>query len=156
MNQFRRTLNLAAALALVALPGLAQDRTPQTLDRAPIAMAEGHAFPVLRCLRAADLTDAQKADIKTIVEAAQPVLQAAHEKVRADRQKLHADLEAGADKSVLGQDVLDLYADMKAVQAELASVKDAIAAKLTPDQKAKIGDCLAAMKGPHFRGGPLD
>ena len=150
MKQLRRTLTLAAVIALLALPGLAQDRTPQTLDRAPIAMAEGHAFPVLRCLRAADLTDAQKADIKTIVEAAQPVLQAAHEKVRADRQKLHADLEAGADKSVLGQDVLDLHADMKAVQAELASVKDDIASKLTADQKARVGDCLAATRVGHL------
>ena len=144
MKQFRRTLTLAAVLALLALPGLAQ-------DRAPIVQAEGRAFPVLRCLRNADLnlTEGQKADIKAIVEAARPALQAGHEKIRADRQKLHADIEAGADKSVLGQDVLDLYADLKAVQAELASVKDQIASKLTADQKAKIGDCLAATKvGP--------
>ena len=151
MKQLRRTLTFAAGLALLALPGLAQ-------ERAPIARAEGRAFPVLRCLRNADLnlTDAQKADIRGIVEAARPVLQAGRDKVRADRQKLHADIEAGADKSVLGQDVLDLHADMKAVQAELASVKDDIASRLTADQKAKIGDCLAAMRVPHFREGPLD
>lgn len=156
MKQLCRILNLAVVLALSALPALAQDSTPQARDRAPIAMAEGRAFPVLRCLRAADLTDAQKADIKAIVEAAKPVLQAAHQKVRADRQKLHADLEAGADKSVLGQDVLDLHADMKAVQAEMASVKDEIASKLTDEQKARIGDCLAASRAHHFREGPFD
>jgi Spy/CpxP family protein refolding chaperone len=151
MKQFRRTLTLAAVLALLALPGLAQ-------DRAPIARAEGRAFPVLRCLRNADLnlTDAQKADIKAVVEAARPVLQAGHDKIRADRQKLHADIEAGADKSVLGQDVLDLHADLKAVQAELASVKDQIASKLTADQKARIGDCLAATRAGRFHEDAFD
>jgi len=141
MTQFRRTLTLAALAALLAVTGLAQ-------DRAPIARAEGRGFPVLRCLHNADLnlTDAQKADIKAILEAARPVLQAAHDKIRADRQKLHADIEAGADKSVLGQDVLDLHADLKAVQAELTSVKEQIASKLTADQKARVGDCLAATR----------
>jgi Spy/CpxP family protein refolding chaperone len=149
MKQLRHVLSLAAVLALLALPGLAQ-------DRAPIAMAEGRAYPALRCLRHVDLTDAQKADIKAIVEAATPILQAAREKVRADRRKLHADLEAGADKSVLGQDVLDLHADTKALRAELESVKDQIASKLTAEQKAKIGDCLAATRAGHLREVPFD
>ena len=144
MKQLRRTLTLAAVLGLLALPGLAQ-------GRGPIARAEGRGFPVLRCLHNADLdlTEAQKADIKAILEAARPTIQAGQDKVRADRQKLHADIEAGADKSVLGQDVLDLHADLTAVHAEVQSVKDQIASKLTPDQKARIGDCLAARRpGP--------
>jgi Spy/CpxP family protein refolding chaperone len=144
MTQFRRILNLTAVLALLALPALAQ-------DRAPIARAEGRAFPFLRCLRAADLSDAQKADIKAIMEAARPLLQAAHEKVRADRQKLHADLEAGADKSVIGQDVINLHADMKAARAELESVKEQVVSKLTAEQKAKVGDCFEGHKRGHMR-----
>ena len=149
MKQHLRVLSLAAVLALLALPGLTQ-------DRAPVALAEGRAFPALRCLRDADLTDAQKADIKTIVEAATPILQADREKVRADRRKLHADLEAGADKAVLGQDVLDLHADVMALRTELESVKDQIAAKLTAEQKTRVGDCLAALKAGHLREGPTD
>jgi Spy/CpxP family protein refolding chaperone len=149
MKQLRRTLLFAAVFALLALPGLAQDRPH-------IALAEGRAFPALRCLRGVDLNDAQKADIKAIVEAATPILQAAREKVRADRRKLHADLEAGADKSVLGQDVLDLHADTKALRAELESVKDQIASKLTAEQKAQIGDCLAATRAGRLREVPFD
>ena len=149
MKQHRRVLSLAALLALLALPGLAQ-------DRAPVALAEGPSFPALRCLRDADLTDPQKADIKAIVEAATPIFQAAREKVRADRRKLHADLEAGADKSVLGQDVLDLHTDVKALRAELESVKDQIASKLTAEQTTRVGDCLASLKAGRLREGPAD
>lgn len=145
MKQLRRTLSFAAVFALLALPGLAQ-------DRAHIALAEGRAFPALRCLRGVDLNDAQKADIKAIVEAATPILQAAREKVRADRRKLHADLEAGADKSVLGQDVLNLHADTKGLRSELESVKDQIASKLTTEQKAQVGDCLASLRAGRLRG----
>jgi Spy/CpxP family protein refolding chaperone len=141
MKQFRRILMAAAALALMALPGFAQ-------DRAPVALAEGHrGFPFLRCLRAADLTDSQKADIKTILEAAKPTLQKDHQTIRADRQKLHADLEAGADRSVLGGDVQTLHADMKTLQADMKAVKDQIVAKLTPDQQSKIEGCLSAPRG---------
>ena len=149
MKQHRLVLSLAAVLALLALPGLAQ-------DRGPIALAEGRAFPALRCLRDADLTDAQKADIKAIVEAATPIVQAAREKVRADRRKLHADLDAGADKFVLGQDVLDLHADTKALRAELESAKEQIASKLTAEQKSRVGDCLAAMRAGRLREGRFD
>ncbi len=151
MKHLHRTLTLAGALALLAIPALAQ-------ERGAIARAEGRGFPVLRCLRGADLnlTEAQKADIKAILEAARPVLQADHQKVRADRQKLHADIEAGADRTVLGQDVLDLHADMKAAQAELQSVKDQVASKLTVDQKARIGDCLAASKVGRLRENAFD
>lgn len=138
MKLFRRILMAAAALVLMALPGFAQ-------DRAPVAMAQGHrGLHFLRCLKAADLTDSQKADIKAIVEAAKPTLQKDHQTIRADRQKLHADLEAGADKSVIGADAIALHADMKTLQADLKAVKDQIVAKLTPDQQSRVEGCLAA------------
>jgi Spy/CpxP family protein refolding chaperone len=147
MKSFRRILMAAAALALMALPGFAQ-------DRAPVALAQGHrGFPFLRCLATADLTDSQKADIKAIVEAAKPTIQKDRQTIRADRQKLHTDLEAGADKSVLGGDVQTVYADTKTLQADLKAVKDQIVAKLTPDQQTRIEGCLAAPKAMGRMGG---
>ena len=148
MKPLRRTLTLAAVLSLLALPGLAQDRMA-------IAQTEGLAFPILRCLRAADLTDAQRADIKAIVEAARPQLEEARQKVYADRVKLHDDLEAGADTSVLGQDVLDLNNDMKAVQALLDSVRDQVISRLATEQKTRVEECLAVSKQQPPRRGRL-
>jgi Spy/CpxP family protein refolding chaperone len=140
MKQFRRILMAAAALAVLALPGLAQ-------DRAPVAMAQGHrGFPFLRCLRTADLTDSQKADIKAIVDAARPTLKKDHDTIVADRQKLRADIQSGADKCIVGQDALNVHADQQTLQADLKSVKDQILAKLTPDQQSKVEGCLAAPK----------
>lgn len=151
MKQFRRILTLAALFASLAIPALAQERRPA------IERAEGRGgFPALRCLRAADLTDAQKADVKAIVEAARPTLQKDHQAIRADRQKLHADVEAGADKAVIGQDVLNLRADEKAAKADMDAVRDQIVAKLTPEQKAKVEGCLSAPRAGGFREGQFD
>ena len=150
MTQFRRTITLAALFASLALPALAQNRPA-------IERAEGRrAFPALRCLKAADLTDAQKADVKATLEAAKPNLQKAHQAIKADREKLRADIDAGADQAVIGQDVLNLRADEKALRAEMDAVRDQILVKLTPEQKAKVEDCLAAPKTRGFREGPFD
>jgi Spy/CpxP family protein refolding chaperone len=143
MKQFRRILMAAAALALMALPAFAQDRSPVALAGGPAA----RGFHFLRCLRTADLTDSQKADIKAIVDAAKPTLQKDHETIVTDRQKLRADIQAGADKCVIGQDALNVHADQTALQADLKSVKDQILAKLTPDQQNKVEGCLAAPTG---------
>ncbi len=143
MKQFRRILMAAAALALLALPGFAQDRAPVALAGGPAA----RGFHFLRCLRTADLTDSQKTDIKAIVDAAKPTLKKDHDTIVADRQKLRADIQAGADKCVIGQDALNVHADQQALQADLKSVKDQILAKLTPDQQNKVEGCLAAPRG---------
>jgi Spy/CpxP family protein refolding chaperone len=152
MKQFRRFLALAAVLALPALPGFAQ-------DRAPVALAEGQGhrgFPFLQCLKAADLTEAQKSDIKAIVEAAKPTLQKDHESIHADRQKLRADIQARADKCVIGEDALNLHADRQTLLADLKSVKDQIFAKLTPEQQARVEGCLAAPGAMGLQQGPFD
>jgi Spy/CpxP family protein refolding chaperone len=146
MKKFRRILMAAAAFALLAIPGFAQDRAPVALAGGPAA----RGFHFLRCLRTADLTDSQKADIKTIIEAAKPTLKKDHDTIVTDRQKLRSDIQAGADKCVIGQDALNVHADKTALQADLKSVKDQILAKLTPDQQSKVEGCLAAptAKGP--------
>lgn len=143
MKQIRRILMAAAALALMAFPAFAQDRSPVALAGGPAA----RGFHFLRCLRTADLTDSQKADIKAIVDAAKPTLQKDHATIVTDRQKLRADIQAGADKCVIGQDALNVHADQTALQADLKSIKDQILARLTPDQQSKVEGCLAAPRG---------
>ena len=152
MKQFRRILMAAAALALLALPGYAQDRAPVALAGGPAA----RGFHFLRCLGTADLTDSQKADIKAIVGAAKPTLKKDHDTIVADRQKLRADIQSGADKCIVGQDALNVHADQQALQADLKSVKDQILAKLTPDQQSKVEGCLAAPRGMGMGMGHMD
>jgi periplasmic protein CpxP/Spy len=150
MKRFVTALTLAALSAVfLALPAAAQDR-PR------IGMAdrmERHGGGILRCLRGLDLTDSQKADIKAILEGGKTTIQADADAARAARQKLRADYDAGADRSVLGQDYVNVRTAAKKLQDDGAAIHDQVLAKLTPDQKAKADDCLAAhqRRGMSFR-----
>jgi Spy/CpxP family protein refolding chaperone len=132
-------------LVSLALPLRASDRlSVVTADRA----GEGarRIGPLLRCLSILDLTDQQKADIRAIVEAAKPSLQADAAAVRTARQKLQEDLSSPSiDPCVVGQDFLALQGNLAELRADLASVRDQIEAKLTADQKAKLEGCLQAV-----------
>jgi len=98
----------------------------------------------MRCLRGADLTDAQKTDIKALFDSARPGFEADVAAIRAARQKLHDDANAGADKSVLGQDYLNAQAARTKLQTDHSAVQDQILAKLTGDQKTKVQSCFAS------------
>jgi len=150
MKRFSKTLTLAVfAAALLSLPLAAQDRPSLGLaDR-----LEHHAGGLLRCLRGLDLSDSQKADIKAILDAARPTFQADAEAIRAAHQKLDADFDAGADKSVLGQDYINVRAAVKKVRDDGQAVKDQVLAKLTADQQTKAQTCLDAHKGSASRFG---
>jgi Spy/CpxP family protein refolding chaperone len=144
MKQLSRILILAAAAAaILTLPALAQDGPPGGMA----AALDRHAGGLLRCLRGADLTPGQKADIKAIFDAAGPTLKSDVQAVRDARQKLEADHAAGADKSVLGQDYINLRAAMKKLHDDGAATRDQVLAKLTPDQKTRVQACLDASRG---------
>lgn len=136
MNHFPRTITLAALFAtLLAVPALAGDH--------PGAFAaRRHGGGVLRCLRGADLSDAQKADIKALFDAARPGFDADVAAIRAARKTLHDDAEAGADKSVVGQDFLNVRAASKKLRDDHTALQNQILAKLTADQKTKVQSCL--------------
>ena len=150
MKRFVTNLTLAALSAVfLAVPAMAQDRPH-------IGMAdrlERHGGGLLRCLRGLELTDAQKADIKALLEASRTTIQADADAVRAARQRLNADYEAGADKSVLGQDYLNVRTAVKKLRDDGEAIRDQVLAKLTPDQKAKAQACLDshASRGTSFR-----
>jgi hypothetical protein len=145
MKRFVTTITLAAlAAAVFALPLAAQDRQP--IGRAD--RMDRHAFGLLRCLRGLDLSDSQKADIGAILQAAKPTLQADADAIRAARQKLNADYQAGADKSVLGQDYIDVRTAMKKLHDDGAATREQVLGKLSSDQKAAAQTCLESHHGP--------
>jgi len=148
MKRFGRTMTLAAGLAgILALPAVAQ-------PAAGAGFGGHHGGPrqFLRCLRDLDLTDSQKADIKTIVADSRSTLQAAHEAMKADHDKLIADANAGADKATIGQDFLTVKADRQKIQNAISAIQAQVASKLTDDQRTKFQACSAAAKD-HAMGG---
>lgn len=150
MKHFLRTsvVPMAAALAfaLVAAPLLAVDRpaaAPAPEGQAPHGPLAGY----LRCLHIVDLTDVQKADVRTLLEAARPKLEALHVTLRADREALRAAVTATPpDPCVVGAAFLKVETDVKAIGEELKALRTAIEALLTPEQKAKLEGCLKAPK----------
>ena len=148
MKHFLRTsvVPLAAALAfaLVAAPLLAVDRPaapPAPEGQAPHGPLAGY----LRCLHIVDLTDVQKADVKALLEAARPKLEALHVTLRADREALRAAVTATPpDPCLVGAAFLKVEADVKAIGEELKTLRTAIEALLTAEQKAKLEGCLRA------------
>jgi Spy/CpxP family protein refolding chaperone len=143
MKRFVLTSGLAAvAFAAMTLSAFADDRP--ALDLAARA-GRGHGLIGLRkCLSGLDLTADQKTAIQAIVAAAKPGLEADAAAVKADHQKVHADISSGADKCVVGQDLLTAHADAHTLRAAADAVRDQILAKLTPDQQTSLKDCLAS------------
>lgn len=137
MRRFPSKWSLAALLvAFLALPAFAEDR------------AAGHHGGLKRfksCLTILDLQPDQKSDIRSILEAAKPALEADHAAVRADREKLREDVNASpVDPCLVGTDFLAVRADAKKLRDQILSVIDQIKSKLTPDQNAKLEGCLEA------------
>lgn len=141
MKRSLRTISLAALAAALTLPLFAQDHHGMGGRMAR------HAGHLMRCLRDANLSDSQKADIKAIFEAAKPTIQADAQAIRAARQKLDADFDAGADKSVLGQDYIAVRAAAKKLRDDGQAVEDQVLGKLDAGQKSAVQDCLASGPG---------
>jgi hypothetical protein len=140
----RIALTFAAACAfalLVAGPLAAQERRG-------MGMHGGFAARRLtRCLATLDLSAAQKTDIDAAIAAAKPTLQADRQSLAADRQKLKTDLDAGADKSVIGQDTVTLHTDRQKLRADAVALRDQIVSKLDSDQKSQLKGCFRGPRG---------
>jgi Spy/CpxP family protein refolding chaperone len=143
MKRLGRTMTLAAGLAgiLLAIPAVAQPAAG-----AGFGGHRGGPRAFLRCLRDLDLTDSQKADIKTILQDSHSTLKAAHDTIKADHDKLIADANAGADKATIGQDFLTVQADRQKIQNAISAIQAQVASKLTADQKTKFQACSDAAK----------
>jgi Spy/CpxP family protein refolding chaperone len=139
---------LAAAVAVLTAtsPAFSQTATPTP----PGPERVHHPFAhILRCLGVLHLTDAQKADIKAVFEAAKPEAEAIAAKLKADREALKSEIEKNPpDPCAVGNAFLQLHADRGAAKALFDRVKDAVLALLTPEQKAKLAGCLEAPKPP--------
>ena len=110
----------------------------------------GPGHPILKCLQIVNLSEDQKTQIKGILEASAPAIKALHDTLVTNRQALRAAIEAvPQDACAIGNAMLKVQADEKAIRAEHEKVKLAIQAILTTEQKTKLAGCLEAPKdGP--------
>lgn len=150
----------ALALALVAAPLLAagpagpQAGPPAGPQAGPPPGPQGPLAGYLRCLfGVAGLTDAQKDDVKALLEAARPGMQSLHEALKDDREALRAAATAPTpDPCAVGTAFLEVEADLKAIGEATRELRTAIEALLTPEQKARLEGCLRAPR-PNAGGG---
>ena len=103
MKQFLRTslvpVAAALALALVAAPLLAAER-----PAGPPPGPKGPLAGYLRCLGVVGLTDVQKADVRALLEAAKPGLEALRATLKTDREALRAAVDRRDPRPLRGRD----------------------------------------------------
>ena len=149
MSPKRWNPSLAILAAAVAVLTAAAPAFSQTAAPAPPGPDRAHHpfAHVVRCLAVVNLTDAQKADIKAVIEAARPEAEAIAAKLKTDREALKSEVEKNPpDPCAVGNAFLQLHADRATAKALFDRVKDAVLALLTPEQKAKLAGCLEAPK----------
>lgn len=142
----RRLGTWVTAMALVtaaAAPAVAQ---------MPGGMPPGPP-PSERIGAALGLTEQQKASWDAARQNIMTASKPARDQARALHQELEALLnQANADPAAVGQKMIELHALRQQLRASHEAMENALAALLTPEQKAKLDEMKAAHRG--HRGGP--
>ena len=129
--------------ALIGLVGIAASAAADGPD-ATARGARAHRFrPMEKCLSTVGLSSEQQSGIQAIQSESRPTMQADFAALKQAREKLDADLASGADKSVLGQDVLDKEAAEAKLRDDRKATHDRIVATLRSDQKLALETCLS-------------
>ena len=131
-----RPATLVLSGLLLALSAFAQDAA---VPRHPVR------HHMRECLSILDLSDAQKAEIRAIFEAAKPALESNVAAVRAARETLKAAADAvPPDACAIGNDFLAVKAAVATLHAQREAVRDQVVATLTPEQQSRFLGCLDA------------
>ncbi|HEY4231170.1 MAG TPA: hypothetical protein VGO79_13455 [Thermoanaerobaculia bacterium] len=151
MNRFPRLF----ASALIGFAGLAATALaggPTGSSANGYGHAGWHGFAARhfqKCLASAGLSTEQQSAIDQIQSDARPTMQAGFGALKAAEEKLRNDVASGADKSILGQDVLDKQAAMDKIKSDHKDIHDRILAQLNPDQQSAVESCMQSQShGP--------
>jgi hypothetical protein len=93
------------------------------------------------CLWALNLPADRQSAIDEILASGKTALRADTDLVKADHRKLETDLANGADKSVVGQDVITQTSDTAKRRSDMQSIRDQILSKLSPDERSRFTEC---------------
>src|SRR6202453_4851137 len=165
-NMLTATL-LTAGAVLTAAAGLsiasAQTTTSTSSTTTPPAGPSGHhgwghhrgPWDLLSKL---GLSDAQKAQVKTIMTAARPEMQCLHEQMHANMQKLQQTQPTDANYSTIAAQVSQTHGSLSAqMMTQQANIRAQIYKVLTPAQQTQLATLqaqMAAHRQSRVAGGP--
>jgi hypothetical protein len=136
------------ALAILTFVAAAAARADQSAT-AHSRFGHGHAMD--QCLLALDLPGAQLATIETSLAPGKAAMKEDGKALKAAHDQMEADLAAGADKAVLGSDVLAMDAARTKKKEDGKALHDQVLAQLSTEQQDTFNGCMATHT-PH--GGP--
>lgn len=138
MKRFSSSVSLAAVALGAAAASLIAGQPPGSGRNSMPGAGLGRPE---HCLSTMDLSADQKTAVQGILSNNKAALRADVEAWKASQKKLQDDIAKGADKSVLGQDVLDQEASAAKVRGSSQSLRSQILAALTPAQQAQFSEC---------------
>ena len=144
MKRFSRSLTLGAiALGATAASLLAgQPRGDRDMG------GSGHGLRrVEHCLSSIELSADQKTAVEAVVSKNKASLRADVDAWKASQKKLQDDIDRGAEKNVLGQDVLDQEAAAAKVRGSSEALRTQVLAALTPEQQTRFNECAESRRG---------
>lgn len=144
MNRNSKLFAIVATLFVFTLSStLALAQPPQ---QGPKDDGKGKG-PLFHCLKIVNLSADQQAQIRAILEASQPTLQALREDVRDAREAVKTAMDADVvDPCKVGEAVIAVRAAEEALRVEMKKVLDDIKLVLSPEQAAKLEGCLEAAR----------
>ncbi len=139
MNRFSRSL-AAGAIALAAAAASLAAGPVRGADRGTPGSGAGLGRTE-QCLASIELSADQKTKVDTIRTSNKTALHADVEAWKASQKKLRDDMARGADKCVLGQDLIDQEAAAAKVHRSGEALRTRILAALTPEQQTRVNKC---------------
>lgn len=135
-------------IALIALSAAAAARADEG-STGPRA-AWGHGLRHMeQCLASMDLPASVKSNIDASLSSGRATLKADGQSLKTLHAQMQTDLANGADKSLLGQDAINLDAARQKMKTDARSLHDELLSQLSPDQQ----DALRACASSHGRQG---
>jgi protein CpxP len=143
-------LTTGAVMTAVAGLSIASAQTTTTTTTPPATPSGHHGWHHHRgpwhLLSKLDLSDAQKAQIKSIMTAAKPEMQSLHQQMRTNMQKLEQTQPSDANYSTIASQVSQTHGSLSAqMMTQRANVRAQIFKVLTPAQQTQLATLRAQM-----------
>jgi len=143
-------LTTGAVMTAAAGLSIASAQTTTTTTTPPAAPSGHHGWHHHRgpwhLLSKLDLSDAQKAQIKSIMTAAKPEMQSLHQQMRTNMQRLEQTQPSDANYSTIASQVSQTHGSLSAqMMTQRTNVRAQIYKVLTPAQQTQLATLQAQM-----------